>query len=138
MKKLFLFISIFFVTTTIHAQDWVTDNNFDEVISGQSGFGDSEDVIVVEFWAEFNKQNAFVEWSKLEKLDRVRYYRADIGTCPSLKKKFKIRMVPTILIFSGGDAFIKFKAKAGLDLECPVDFPKLEKAIEVVRQEASF
>ena len=86
----------------------------------------------------FNKQNAFVDWDKIEDLDGVKYYRANIAVCPSLKKEFKVRMVPTILIFSGGDAFIKFKAKAGLDLECPVDLPKLVRAIGVVRQEASF
>tara|TARA_R100001440_G_scaffold72959_2_gene97153 strand:+ start:809 stop:1225 length:417 start_codon:yes stop_codon:yes gene_type:complete len=138
MKKIVLFILIFFITTISTAQDWLTDTNFDKVISGQSGFGDSEDIIVIEFWADFNKQNAFVEWQRVARLDGVRYYRADIAKCPELKAKYKIRMVPTILIFSGGDAFIKFKAKAGLDLKCPVNFEKLSRAIGVVRREDSF
>ena len=137
--KAFFFILTFFFTLTLTAQDWVTDDNFEKVINGDSGFEDtSADVIVIEFWADFNKQNAFVDWDKIEELDGVKYYRANIAVCPSLKKEFKVRMVPTILIFSGGDAFIKFKAKAGLDLECPVDLPKLVRAIGVVRQEASF
>lgn len=138
MKKIVLFILAFLTTWGLSAQDWVNDQSFDKVISGQSGFTDSADIIVVEFWAEFNKDNAFVEWEKVSQIDGVRYYRSDIATCPELKKKFKIRMVPTILIFSEGDAFIKFKAKAGLDLECPVDYTELEKAIKVVKQEASF
>ena len=85
-----------------------------------------------------NKDNAFIDWKKIDDLDGVKYLRANIAQCPSLKKEFRIRMVPTILIFSGGDAFIKFKAKAGLDLLCPVDYPKMVRAIEVVRREASY
>ena len=121
MKKIVLFILIFFITTISTAQDWLTDTNFDKVISSQSGFGDSEDIIVIEFWADFNKQNAFVEWQRVARLDGVRYYRADIAKCPQLKAKYKIRMVPTILIFSGG-----------------VNFEKLSRAIGVVRREDSF
>ena len=123
---------------TITAQAWVSDESFEKVINGHAEFGDSDDIIIIEFWAEFNKDNAFVEWEKVSSLDGVRYYRANIAFCPSLKKEFKVRMVPTILIFSGGSAFIKFKAKAGLDLLCPVDYPKLVRAIEVVKRESSF
>jgi hypothetical protein len=47
-------------------------------------------------------------------------------------------MAPTILLYLKGDAYIKFTAKAGLDLLCPVDYSKLLKAIEVVKQEASY
>tara|TARA_R100000742_G_C4279388_1_gene103807 strand:+ start:421 stop:837 length:417 start_codon:yes stop_codon:yes gene_type:complete len=138
MKKIFLFILALLSSMTITAQEWVSDESFESVISGHSEFGDSDDIIIIEFWAEFNKSNAFVEWKKVESLDGVRYYRANIADCPSLKKEYKVRMVPTILIFSGGSAFIKFKAKAGLDLLCPVDYPKMVKAIEVVKREASF
>ena len=39
-------------------------------------FGDDETVItVVEFWVEFNKDNAFKDWDKLK---GVEYYRVDI------------------------------------------------------------
>ena len=47
-------------------------------------------------------------------------------------------MAPTILIFSEGEPYIKFKAKAGLDLLCPVDLNKMERAIEVVKREAQY
>jgi len=137
MKKFLLFIAALFISTTIQGQQWVNDETFSNAINGHSGDHD-EDIVIVEFWAEFNKNNAFIEWEKVDKLDGVKYFRADIAVCPSLKKEFRIRMVPTILIFSGGDAFIKFKAKAGLDLLCPVDYPKMVRAIEVVRREASY
>ena len=137
MKKFLLFILALFITSTIQGQPYVNDDNFSTAINGHSGDHD-EDIVIVEFWAEFNKDNAFLEWEKVDTLDGVKYFRADIALCPSLKKEFRIRMVPTILIFSGGDAFIKFKAKAGLDLLCPVDYPKMVRAIEVVRREASY
>ena len=137
MKKLLLFILALFITLTVQGQEWVNDESFTTAINGHSGDQD-EDIVIVEFWAEFNKDNAFIEWEKVDKLDGVKYFRANIAMCPSLKKEFRIRMVPTILIFSGGDAFIKFKAKAGLDLLCPVDYPKMVRAIEVVRREASY
>ena len=136
--KYLLTLVLLLVGTQVLAQDWVSDKSFDEAIGGQAGFDDSDEIVVIEFWAEFNKNNAFVDWQKVARLDGVRYYRADIAKSPQLKDKFKIRMVPTILIFSGGDAFIKFKAKAGLDLKCPVNFEKLSKAIGIVRREDSF
>ena len=137
MKKVLLFILALFITSTIQGQQWVSDDSFTDEINGHSGDQD-EDIVIIEFWAEFNKDNAFVEWEKVDDLDGVKYLRAKIALCPSLKKEFRIRMVPTILIFSGGDAFIKFKAKAGLDLLCPVDYPRMVRAIEVVRREASY
>ena len=137
MKKVLLFILALFITSTIQGQQWVSDDSFVNEINGHSGDQD-EDIVIIEFWAEFNKDNAFIDWKKIDDLDGVKYLRANIAQCPSLKKEFRIRMVPTILIFSGGDAFIKFKAKAGLDLLCPVDYPKMVRAIEVVRREASY
>ncbi len=47
-------------------------------------------------------------------------------------------MAPTILIFSEGEPYIKFKAKAGLDLLCPVDLDKMKRAIEIVKREAQY
>jgi len=137
MKRILLLIVALLFTLSVQSQDWVTDDDFDSAINGHSGDHD-DDIVVVEFWAEFNKDNAFLEWKKIDSLSGVKYFRANIAICPNLKKEYRIRMVPTILIFSGGDAFIKFKAKAGLDLLCPVDYPKMVRAIEVVRREASY
>ena len=139
MKNLFL---IFFLLTTIptFCQQWISDNDFKEKVTGYGAFDDhsDHDVIVVEFWAEFNKDNAFKDWKKLDNLDGVKYYRIDIAKSPKLKKELRIRMAPTILLYIRGDAYIKFTAKAGLDLQCPVDYNKMLKAIEVVKQESSY
>ncbi len=121
------------------SQNWVTDDNFEEVINPRGGFSDDdEEVIVIEFWAKFNSVNAFPDWKKLDDLPGVSYFRVDLASAPKLKKDLKIRMAPTLLLYLRGDAFIKFKAKAGLDLLCPVDYDKMVRAIEVVKEESKF
>jgi hypothetical protein len=138
MKKFFV-IALLLIGNTMFAQEWVNDNTFEEIIIPNNGFSDdTNEIIIIEFYAEFNKDNAFKDWERLDDLDGVSYYRIDIATSPRLKEELRIRMAPTILIYSKGDAYIKFTAKAGLDLKCPVDYPKMLKAIEVVKQESQF
>ena len=139
MKKI-LFIIFLFLSTNVFAQQWVSDKDFDIKVIGYEAFEDNSihDVIVVEFYADFNKDNAFKDWKKIDDLDGVQYYRCDIATSPKLKKDLKIRMAPTLLLYIRGDAYIKFTARAGLDLKCPVDYDKLIKAIEVVKRESQY
>jgi len=139
MKKI-LFIIFLFLSTNVFAQQWVSDKDFDIKVIGYEAFEDNSihDVIVVEFYADFNKDNAFKDWKKIDDLDGVQYYRCDIATSPKLKKDLKTRMAPTLLLYIRGDAYIKFTARAGLDLKCPVDFDKLVRAIEIVKRESQF
>lgn len=139
MKNLFTLLFLF-ISMASFSQQLVNDLNFEEKVTGYSAYEDhsNHDVIIVEFWAEFNKDNAFKEWKKLDNLDGVKYYRIDISTSPKLKKELRIRMAPTILLYIRGDAYIKFTAKAGLDLKCPVDYNKMLRAIEIVKQESSY
>ena len=139
MKNLFTLLFLF-ISMASFSQQLVNDLNFEEKVTGYSAYEDhsNHDVIIVEFWAEFNKDNAFKEWKKLDNLDGVKYYRIDIATSPKLKKELRIRMAPTILLYIRGDAYIKFTAKAGLDLKCPVDYNKMLRAIEIVKQESSY
>jgi len=125
--------------STVPEEYWIDDSNFEDKIQPKGGFDDDNaDIIVIEFWAEFNKANAFPDWQKLIDLEGVKYYRIDIAKAPLMKKELRIRMAPTLLVYTQGDAYIKFKAKAGLDLLCPVDYPKMLRAIEVVKREAQF
>ncbi len=135
-----LFIICLLISSTLFAQKWVSDDDFDTKVTGYEAFEDNSihDVIVVEFYAEFNKDNAFKDWKKIDDLDGVKYYRCDIAKSPKLKKDLKIRMAPTLLLYIRGDAYIKFTARAGLDLKCPVDYDKLVRAIDVVKKETQF
>jgi len=135
-----LFIICLLISSTLFAQKWVSDDDFDTKVTGYEAFEDNSihDVIVVEFYAEFNKDNAFKDWKKIDDLDGVKYYRCDIAKSPKLKKDLKIRMAPTLLLYIRGDAYIKFTARAGLDLKCRVDYDKLVRAIDVVKKETQF
>ena len=117
-----------------YGQEWVTDSNFDSKINEKQAFGDDQTKpVVVEFWAEFNDENKFEEWSKLED---VVYYRADITKCPAANKKYRVRMVPTIIIFKEGVKEEMFKA--GLDLMLPADLNKIQEAVNEVNTASRF
>ena len=134
MKKniiLFIFLLLNYVG---YSQEYIDDSNFDEKINEQSAFGDDEtNIVVIEFWAKFNEANAFADWDKVE---GVKYYRADIAKSPAAKKEYRIRMAPTLIIFKDGINEESFKA--GLDLECPVTLDELLEAIEEVKTANQF
>ena len=134
MKKniiLFIFLLISYIG---HSQEYIDDSNFEDKINEKSAFDDDEtNIVVIEFWAKFNEANAFADWDKVE---GVKYYRVDIAKAPAAKKKYRIRMAPTIIVFNKG---IKEDSwKAGLDLECPVDLEELQEAIEEVKTADKF
>ena len=117
-----------------YGQDWITDKDFDSKINERSAFGDDQTLpVVVEFWAEFNDGNKFTDWDKLKD---VVYYRADISLCPAAKKKYKVRMVPTLIIFKEG---IKEKMfKAGLDLMLPAELSEIQEAVNEINTASRF
>ena len=117
-----------------YGQEWITDNNFDSKINQKQAFGDDQLLpVVVEFWAEFNDANKFEDWDKLE---NVIYYRADITKCPTAKKKYKVRMVPTIIVFKEGIKEDMFKA--GLDLMLPADLNEIQDAVNEINTASKF
>ena len=128
MKQLTLILLLFSLTT--YGQNWITDDNFDGKINEKSAFGDNQTLpVVVEFWAEFNDGNKFEDWDKLK---NVVYYRADITKCSAAKKKYKVRMVPTIIIFKEGIKETMFKA--GLDLMLPAELSEIQEAVNEVNE----
>ena len=133
MKKVIL-ILLLYLPTVSFAQEFIDDSNFDNKISNQSAFGDDEStIVIIEFWAAFNEVNAFADCNKIE---GAKYYRVDLAKAPKAKKKYRIRMAPTLIIFKDGINEESFKA--GLDLECPVTLEELQEAIEEVKTAGSF
>ena len=132
MKYLNIFLLLLCFNT--YGQEWVTDSNFENKINEKQAFGDDQTLpVIVEFWAEFNDSNKFNEWDKLE---NVVYYRADITKCPVAKKKYKVRMVPTIIIFKEGIKEEMFKA--GLDLMLPADLNEIQEAVNEINTASKF
>jgi len=117
-----------------YGQDWITDKDFDSKINERQAFGDDQTLpVVVEFWASFNDVNKFEDWSKLK---NVIYYRADISQCLAAKKKYRVRMVPTLIVFKEG---IKEKMfKAGLDLMLPASLNEIQEAVNEINTASKF
>ena len=115
---------------------WLDDSNYEEVVNGNSAFGDDDDkVIVVEYWAKFNEINCYPNWKELADQDNVDYYRVNIAKAKIAKKKYRVRMAPTMFIITR-DNITKFKA--GLDLEFPVSVEEVNEAIEEAQNSSRF
>ena len=117
MKNIFLFL-LLLISSNLYSQEFITDDNFKDKIN-------SSHIVIIEFWADFNKQNAFNDWSNIK---GGPYYRVNIADAPLSKKKYRIRMAPTVIIFKEGDKNTVFKA--GLDLLFPASLNDINEAIE--------
>jgi thiol-disulfide isomerase/thioredoxin len=131
---LFLITAISFSQSEVPNRYWLDDSSFEKTISGKSAFEDDiKETIVVEFWAKFNEVNCFSDW---EELKDVNYYRVDISKAPNAKKKYRVRMAPTIIIFKNG---MKEKVfKAGLDLLLPVGLNEIQETINEINNANKF
>jgi hypothetical protein len=130
----YLNIILLLITFNSFGQEWIVDDNFDSKINEKQAFGDNQTLpVIVEFYASFNDANKFEDWNKLE---NVIYYRADIAKCPAAKKKYKVRMAPTLIIFKEGIKEIVFKA--GLDLMLPADVKEIQESINEVNAASQF
>mgnify|MGYP001410124250 CR=1 FL=1 len=113
---------------------WLDDSNYEKVINEKGAFDDSEEeIIVVEYWAKFNEANCFEDWKKLQ---NVSYYRVDISKAPLAKKKYRVRMAPTLFVVKGG--VIEYKYKAGLDLLIPVTLKEIQSDIDELKKSSQF
>ena len=123
-----------FSQTEVPEELWLDDSNFENKVSDNSAFGDdNEETILVEFWAKFNEANCFAEW---EQVKDALYYRIDIAKAPKIKKEYRVRMAPTILIFKNGSVEARFKA--GLDLELPTDLEEIQETINEINNANKF
>ena len=132
MKNI-LTIILLLISTNVLAQEFITEEEFDVAITGTSAFGENESIVVIEVWAEFNKDNAFHDWKNLKGL---KYHRLDLAEAPGIKKKYRIRMVPTLLVFVDGSKELEYKA--GLDLLCPVTLEELNDDIDELKESSQF
>ena len=136
MRNLILLL----ISALAHAQSdvpekyWINDSNFEDVVGNNNAFGDdNNETIVVEFWAKFNEANCFNEWKQIKDAS---YYRVDISKAPQAKKKYRVRMVPTVLVFKSGSMEKIFKA--GLDLTLPVGLAEIQEAINEINLASNF
>ena len=87
---------------------YLTEASFDKAIN--------TGVVIVEFVASFAEP--FDDWQKIKDGE---YYRVDIEKAPNLKKKYKVRTVPTIIVFNSGSKELTYKANIMFELEVTAD-----------------
>ena len=136
MKYLILILIPFlsFSQVDVPEEYWIDDSEFENKINEKNAFDDNNnEPVIVEFWAKFNEANCFAEWNKLE---GAKYYRVDIAKAPEAKKKYRVRMAPTIMLFKEGIKEVVWKA--GLDLELPTNLEEIQEAINEVNQASKF
>ena len=89
---LYVLMMIFmFICGTALSQDYITADNFKNKIA--------KDVVVVEFWADWNKMNQFNE---LNKLKGCNVYRIDIMSYMDVQMNYNVTAIPTVIIFDNG------------------------------------
>jgi len=136
MKYIILFLIPFlsFSQQDVPDKYWIQDSGFEKAINTNEAFGDDQTKpVIVEFWAKFNEVNCFADWDKLKD---VTYYRVDIAKAPEAKKKYRVRMAPTLIIFKDGIKETVFKA--GLDLMLPADLNEIQEAINEINTASQF
>jgi thioredoxin-like negative regulator of GroEL len=133
MQKLLLII-LLFISFNSFSQTVITDDNFEKIIKGRSAFQDDGiTIVIVEFWADFNKDNAFKDWAKLK---GVKYYRCDIAKSPNAKKNYKVRTIPHIIIFKEG--YDEHHFKAGLDFSIKQSVGEIQEVIDNLKKQSKF
>jgi len=86
-----------------------------------------EGLCVVEFNANFNKQNS-VPW--IESLKDCKGKRVDIASEPQKQVEHKIVVVPTIIIFNEGEEVKRYQANIMMQLE--VDAATIQNDIDEI------
>ena len=105
MKKL-LFILLLLCLSAYGSVEFLNNSNFNNKIS--------KGIVVVEYWADWNKSNQF---NGLEKLKDCTIYRACIAKCSDAAGKYKIKAVPTVIIYDNGEEVARFTPNIMLQLE---------------------
>lgn len=136
IKQLILLLIPFLTFSQVSVPDkyWVEDKGFEDAINVNSAFDDdNNEPVLIEFWAKFNEENCFADWDKVE---NVSYYRVDISKAPLAKKKYRVRMAPTLILFKDGVKEVTFKA--GLDLLLPTNLEEVQEAINELNESNKF
>ena len=85
-------------------------------------------VTVVEFWASWNKSN---QVNEITELKHCEYVRVDVGKHPMIQTKYKVKVVPTIIIYDKGKEKKRFEGNVTFQM-CPESFSikKVQKNID--------
>ena len=101
-----LLMILIFSAGSCYGQEFINKDNFKEKIA--------KDIVAVEFWAEWNKINQFIE---LMKLKDCNFYRVDIMNCMNIQTEYNVSAIPTVIIFENGIEKTRFEPNIMFQLE---------------------
>ena len=101
-----LLIALIFSIGSCYGQEFINKDNFKEKIA--------KDIVAIEFWAEWNKANQFIE---LMKLKDCHFYRVDIMNCMEIQTEYNVSAIPTVIIFDNGIEKTRFEPNVMFQLE---------------------
>jgi len=104
MKTRLLYI-LLLSPLSLFAQEFVNSNTFDAKVS--------KGIVVVEFWAEWNKSNEVPFLGELK--DCVSYKLSIVGNS-SIQKQFNVTSVPTLIILNNGIEEKRFNSNIMMQL----------------------
>lgn len=97
---------LFFIVGSVFSQSFISNDSFNGKIA--------KDIVVVEFWVEWNSSNEFADIGKLKDCD---IYRVDIAKESKLQQKHNVSAVPTVIIFENGNEKERFKPNIMFQLD---------------------
>ena len=103
----YILVSVFFfIVGTAIGQDFIDSDSFNNRIA--------KNIVVVEFWVEWNSSNEFSELNKLKECEK---YRVDIEVCNKIQKEYNVSAIPTIIVFDNGEEKERFNPNIMFQLE---------------------
>ena len=103
----YILVSVFFfIVGTAIGQDFIDSDSFNNRIA--------KNIVVVEFWVEWNSSNEFSELNKLKECEK---YRVDIEVCNKIQKEYNVSAIPTIIVFDYGEEKERFNPNIMFQLE---------------------
>jgi len=106
MYVVIIVIIYFLGISSCFSQEFVTTSNFKDKIA--------KDIVIVEFWAEWNKMNQFNE---LNKLNDCNVYRIDIMSSMDVQNDYNVTAIPTVIVFDNGVEKTRFNPNVMFQLE---------------------
>ena len=114
LALLIMFLLVFTISTC-EAQEFVTSDDFNDAVA--------KDIVVIEFYADWNSANA-VKY----KLNDCSYYMVDISKSMTLQSKFNVTAIPTLIVFENGEEKSRFVPNVMFQLEA--DSKTVQKNID--------
>mgnify|MGYP001286870124 CR=1 FL=1 len=99
-----------------------------EFINGDFKDRIAKDIVAVEFWADWNSANQFVDLGKLKECEK---YRLDIMANADTQAEYNITGIPTVIIFDNGIEKARFNPNIMFQLEA--DKKTIQYSVDTIK-----